>query len=177
MSNHMNGFHGRNIALDGAAHAVPSLPGQQSTQDMLTRLRQPAPLIREPAQSDAALGREIRELRRGLGWTQKTLAAMVGVTGAQLHRYETGATRMAAGRLVAIAEALGVAPDSLIGTYRGAGAGAMQRRPAPAHMESGDDLLALVEVFSRITDQKNRDAVVAIARILANTASEPQEGG
>lgn len=70
---------------------------------------------RSPTASDAALGQKIRELRRLRGLTQSELAALAGVTGAQVHRYEAGGTRIAASRLVAIARALGAQPDSLIG--------------------------------------------------------------
>lgn len=58
--------------------------------------------------SDQAVGQAVRDLRRAQHRTQKDLAQVVGVTGAQLHRYETGGTRIAASRLIAIAQALGV---------------------------------------------------------------------
>ena len=44
---------------------------------------------------------------------QTDLAARVGVRGAQTERYESGATRVPAGRLYDIAVALGVPIDTL----------------------------------------------------------------
>ncbi len=120
--------------------------------------------------ADAALGHELRTLRRSLGWTQKTLAGMVGVTGAQLHRYETGATRVAASRLTALADAMGVRADSLTGAHR-------EQPPAlPASLrpiEAAEDVLTLLELFSRICDPRQRGAVIAIARTLIDPAEAP----
>jgi transcriptional regulator with XRE-family HTH domain len=114
--------------------------------------------------SDSALGRKVRELRRSRGMTQKDLATVVGVTGAQLHRYETGATRVAASRMIAIAEALGVRADVLIGSCT-------PSDPAPpaTGASTGDDLLELIQLFTCIGEPKNRNAVLAIARILASS--------
>lgn len=119
--------------------------------------------VRAPMPSDSALGRKVRELRRSRGMTQKELASAVGVTGAQLHRYETGATRVAASRMIAIAEALGVRPDVLLGSAVPEAA-----PPAPAEATTGDDLLELIQLFSAIGDVKNRNAVLAIARMMAS---------
>lgn len=120
---------------------------------------------RSPTSSDSAVGREIRELRRAQGRTQKELARMVGVTGAQLHRYETGTTRIAASRLIAIANALDIRPDVLIaaGSTR-----AVSTPPPPAYQSgSGDDIVELIQAFGSIADPKHRSALVAVARMMA----------
>ncbi|PZW46798.1 helix-turn-helix protein [Humitalea rosea] len=119
---------------------------------------------RAPTVSDFALGREIRELRRSQGKTQKDLARLVGVTGAQLHRYETGATRIAASRLIAIADALGTSADTLIS------AGSDGDRGGTKHVasrRSADDIVELIQVFGSISDPKHRSALVAVARMMA----------
>lgn len=126
--------------------------------------------VRAPMPSDSALGRKVRELRRSRGMTQKELASAVGVTGAQLHRYETGATRVAASRMIAIAEALGVRPDVLLESAA--------PEPMPAMSMEGsteDDLVELIQLFSAIGDQKNRNAILAVARMMAST--NPSGGG
>lgn len=93
---------------------------------------------------------------------------MVGVTGAQLHRYETGATRIAASRLMLVAEALGVRTDELMGdnaphaVHGNAHGHGMSTPSLPS-----DDIVELVQVFSSIEDRKNRCAVVAVARMFA----------
>lgn len=126
--------------------------------------------VRAPMPSDSALGRKVRELRRSRGMTQKELASAVGVTGAQLHRYETGATRVAASRMIAIAEALGVRPDVLLESAA--------PEPVPvisAEASTGEDLLELIQLFSAIGDPKNRNAILAVARMMAST--NPIGGG
>jgi transcriptional regulator with XRE-family HTH domain len=132
--------------------ALASLRGQGSH---LNRMR-------TPLRSDCAVGREIRELRRAKMMTQKDLAQMVGVTGAQLHRYETGATRIAASRLIAIADALEVGPDRLIS----AASFNTTSHPTPAH-HGGDDLLDLIQTFSGIADPKCRSVIMTVVRMLA----------
>jgi transcriptional regulator with XRE-family HTH domain len=46
-----------------------------------------------------------------MGLSQEQLAEMVGITHQQLHRYEAGTARIAAGRLFKIAQALGTPID------------------------------------------------------------------
>lgn len=124
---------------------------------------------RSPTRSDSLLGQRLRELRRAREMTQKELASMVGVTGAQLHRYETGATRIAASRLMLVADALGVRPEELMGESvphsNSHHAMAVQSLP-------NDDIVELVQVFSSIEDRKNRCAVVAVARMFAAQHSQ-----
>jgi len=148
---------------------APAAPRAAGAEDMVAA--QPV-RVRAPMPSDSALGRKVRELRRSRGMTQKELAGAVGVTGAQLHRYETGATRVAASRMIAIAEALGVRPDVLLGS-------AAPELPGPAHTEAttGDDLLELIQLFSAIGDPKNRNAVLAIARMMASPNPTGGSGG
>lgn len=141
------------VTRPSQAEAMPEPPGLR---------------VRSPMPSDSALGRKVRELRRSRGMTQKELAGAVGVTGAQLHRYETGATRVAASRMIAIAEALGVRPDVLLGSA------SPEVVPAlPSETSTGNDLLELIQLFSAIGDPKNRNAVLAIARMMAS----PNQGG
>jgi transcriptional regulator with XRE-family HTH domain len=120
--------------------------------------------VRSATASDTALGQKIRGLRRARVLTQKELAAMVGVTGAQLHRYETGGTRIAASRLVALAQALGVRADTLIGSCT-----TEPEPPPPTVFSSGDDLLELIQIFSSLTDPRHRIAVLSIARMFPGT--------
>jgi transcriptional regulator with XRE-family HTH domain len=126
---------------------------------------------RSPTSADAGVGSRIKELRRASGRTQKEIADIVGVTGAQFHRYETGATRVAASRLMAIAEALNVRPEVLMGTSTApAGSGGVNLGDA-----APDDLLELVEVFAAISDPRRRAALMAFARVVAKSQQGPTE--
>ena len=58
--------------------------------------------------SDRHVGGRMRERRIMLGLTQHQMAALIGVTYQQAHKYEKGINRVASGRLYHIAQALGV---------------------------------------------------------------------
>jgi|GEM_PF-976819 len=147
------------LALQGVPASVPT-PAPRFTP--LMPLGRRAPTI-----SDSSVGREIRALRRGQGRTQKELARVVGVTGAQLHRYEAGTTRIAASRLIAIANALGVGADSLIAAGQDQFLGMAPPPMAQTAVQASDDIVELIELFGTITDTRHRSALVAVARMMA----------
>ncbi len=62
---------------------------------------------RKPTDADRFVGQRLRLGRRELGLTQEALAALLGVTFQQVQKYEAGHSRMSAGRLLEIAQALG----------------------------------------------------------------------
>jgi transcriptional regulator with XRE-family HTH domain len=117
--------------------------------------------------ADLAVGREIRRHRRHAGLTQKDIAARIGVTGAQFHRYETGATRITTGRLIAIAAVLNMRPDTLLAAASTAKAERLLV-PSNSSQEIGD----LVQMFASIADPRHRSALVAVARMMS---SSPQQ--
>ena len=119
---------------------------------------------RSAPSSDALLGRRIKDVRRKLGLTQKQVAASVGITGPQFHRYEVGVTRVATTRLIAIATALGVQPEQLMSE---AAPVRVAMQPAANAVVSGD-LVELVELFSSLVYRRQRAATVAFARSLAS---------
>src|SRR6186713_3534592 len=67
-----------------------------------------APVRGRAQDVDRHVGARLRERRIMLGLTQQELAELIGVTYQQAHKYEKGINRIAAGRLYAIAQALGV---------------------------------------------------------------------
>ncbi|MBC9179600.1 helix-turn-helix transcriptional regulator [Roseomonas ludipueritiae] len=119
--------------------------------------------MRNPSTPDSAVGREIRQYRRAAGLTQKQVADIIGVTGAQFHRYETGATRITASRLIAIANALGVRADTLLAA---ASSVEMEQPAAPAN--SSQEIVELVQMFGSIVDPRHRSALVAVARMMTS---------
>jgi transcriptional regulator with XRE-family HTH domain len=120
--------------------------------------------MRNPSTPDTAVGREIRQYRRAAGLTQKQVADIIGVTGAQFHRYETGATRITASRLIAIANALGVRADTLL-----AAASSVDMEPAVSTPAStSQEIVELVQMFGSIVDPRHRSALVAVARMMTS---------
>jgi transcriptional regulator with XRE-family HTH domain len=96
---------------------------------------------------------------------------MIGVTGAQLHRYETGSTRITASRLIAIANALGVRPDTLLAAA--SATDTIEQPVLPA--SSSQEIVELIQMFGSIADPRHRSALVAVARMM--TAPQAQRSG
>lgn len=76
--------------------------------------KEPSMHANAPHEVDVFVGERIRVIRTSLGMSQLTLAERVDVSFQQLHKYETGLTRVSASRLVMIARALGVSTATLL---------------------------------------------------------------
>lgn len=63
---------------------------------------------------DILIGGRVRQLREARGVTQATLGGRIGVTFQQVQKYERGTNRIAASRLIQIAECLDTTPASLL---------------------------------------------------------------
>jgi len=117
---------------------------------------------------DALVGKRARERRLALGLTVQEVAAVLGVPYQQLHKYETGANRLSAGRLYQLAEALGVEVGHFFGEDGADGPA------APAGHQRA--LLELVRNFARIPDRKQQEAVARLARTLAGLEGDGEDG-
>jgi transcriptional regulator with XRE-family HTH domain len=115
---------------------------------------------RSPTTTDQAVGVKIRVLRRAAGMTLQDLGDAVGVSCVQFQRYETGASRISAGRLFAVSNALGVRIDSLIVEPVSAEAARM----SPAQRRENAEL---ARAFKAISDPRHRLAIIALARAIA----------
>ena len=91
-----------------------------------------------------------------LGMTQHQLAKLTRVTYQQQHKYERGINRISAGRLFALARALGVSVDAFFVGLDG-----------PASDEH-DLTLELARAFVGIGEQRQREAIFRLARVLAD---------
>jgi transcriptional regulator with XRE-family HTH domain len=110
---------------------------------------------RSPTELDSAVGQRIRRRRIALGISLQELSQRVGVSGPQVHRYENGTTRIAASRLIAIAEVLGVSVQTLTG--------AMIEEP-PSRLQETERLLS---AFCAIDCPEQRHALLELARCMA----------
>ena len=112
--------------------------------------------LARPSDVDRHVGARVRMRRILLGMTQHQLAQLTRVTYQQQHKYERGINRISAGRLAAIARALGVSVDCFfVGLDE------------PASDEH-DLTLELARAFVEISDQRHRDAICRLARVLAD---------
>jgi transcriptional regulator with XRE-family HTH domain len=113
--------------------------------------------------ADRHVGLRMRERRIMLGLTQQEMAALIGVTYQQAHKYEKGINRVAAGRLYHIAQVLGVEVSYF---FEGLGRdNALKARPQRLLLELGRSVID-------IPIRKHQDAVCSLARALA----EPDAG-
>jgi transcriptional regulator with XRE-family HTH domain len=98
------------------------------------------------------------------GMSQQELAALIGVTYQQTHKYETGVNRISAGRLYQLAEALEV---EVAYFFEGVDAHSVPHSSQEQRMP-----LELARSFLAITDRDHQAALCSLARTLAGV-----EGG
>lgn len=60
-------------------------------------------IARKPSDADRYVGQQVRQARQELGLTQEDVAERLGVTFQQVQKYESGGSRLSAGRLRDIA--------------------------------------------------------------------------
>ncbi len=94
-----------------------------------------------------------------LGLSQHQLADVIGVTYQQQHKYERGINRISAGRLAAIARALGVGVECFFVGLDG-----------PASDEY-DMTLELMRAFVEIGEERYQKVICRLARVLADEAA------
>src|SRR5690349_4317908 len=108
--------------------------------------------------ADRRVAARLRERRIMLGMTQQELAEKVGITYQQAHKYETGANRISAGRLAAIAHALGVEPGYF---FEGP-----ENAPAAVPTAAQRLLLELARSFA-VLPRRQQEVLAEMARALA----------
>jgi transcriptional regulator with XRE-family HTH domain len=111
-----------------------------------------------PQEVDRHVGAKVRERRLALGLTQQQLAELVGTTYQQAHKYEKGVNRISAGRLHALARALGVDIGYF---YEGLGSGEPARPTARQRRT-----IELTRSFA-VLPRRQQEALAALARALA----------
>jgi transcriptional regulator with XRE-family HTH domain len=134
------------------AHAMSirrTRPGRARAQDM-----------------DRHVGTRMRERRIRLGLTQQEMAALIGATYQQVHKYEKGINRLAAGRLYQIAQAL----DVEVGYFFEGVETESAIRPNPQQRM----LLELARNFIALPSRRHQEALCTLVRVLANAKLAPE---
>ena len=110
---------------------------------------------------DVAVGARVRLRRNQLGISQSKLADAIGVTFQQAQKYERGANRVSASSLAKIAKALDAPVAAFFGHEdEGADEQMFSMLKTPGASEA-------LEAYSRIRDSEQRQALVALARVLS----------
>jgi transcriptional regulator with XRE-family HTH domain len=114
---------------------------------------------------DAHVGERIRLRRTELGLTQEQLAAALEVSYQQIQKYETGANRVSAGRILEIARKLGVD----VGYFF---EGLSDDDPALPLEHGGRQRSAieLVRKFGQIKDSEVRAAIAGLVKTIVDRA-------
>jgi transcriptional regulator with XRE-family HTH domain len=124
-------------------------------------------MAENPDPIDIRAGELIRARRRTLGLSQSALADTLGVSFQQVQKYERGANRISASRLVHIARALDVAPADLLPPVDATGAVAPDPMVALAVSHGGHEVARCYLAM----DQARRESLLSVARALANVPS------
>ena len=121
---------------------------------------------------DSHVGLKIRARRNLLGLSQTELAGAAGITFQQVQKYERGANRVGAGRLMQFSEALGVPPSYFFEGAPTAG----KKAPAPSEGELSEDSIvsflgtregaALVRAFMAIKQKPIRQNAITLLETL-----------
>jgi transcriptional regulator with XRE-family HTH domain len=122
--------------------------------------------------NDAVVGHNIRVHRLARKMSQSALAGEIGITFQQVQKYEKGANRVGAGRLVAIATVLDVPVMTLLAGVPGAG----RKSPAPSAVAliANAQPLRLVQAFAAINDKGMRRALMTLTEGIARLAQRGQ---
>jgi transcriptional regulator with XRE-family HTH domain len=115
---------------------------------------------------DVIVGNNIRVHRLARKMSQTALADQIGIRFQQVQKYEKGANRVGAGRLVRIADALGVPVLTLLAGVPGAGRQSPVEPSAVALIAKARPL-RLVKAFAAIEGRAARIALVTLAEGLA----------
>jgi transcriptional regulator with XRE-family HTH domain len=122
---------------------------------------------KESAQdADRHVGMRMRQQRIMIGFTQKQMAQLIGVTYQQAHKYEKGINRISAGRLYKISQALGV---SVGWFFEGLG-----QQLALDTVAANNDLTEFVGYVRAIQPPRLRREMLKLTRAVAQAASEPE---
>jgi transcriptional regulator with XRE-family HTH domain len=115
-------------------------------------------------QIDRLIGERLRQRRTERGLTQEQLASSLEVSYQQIQKYESGANRISASRLMAIARRLEIP----IGFFFGGPAG---ETPGPAPAEDGlphggrqRSAIELVRIFGHMESSEVKLAVTGLVR-------------
>jgi transcriptional regulator with XRE-family HTH domain len=101
----------------------------------------------------------MRELRIRAGMSQTTLGEAMNVSFQQVQKYEKGANRMGASRLVQVARALGCSLTDLFEDIK-------NEYPATTALDS--DASKVARDWARIQDHKTREVLRDVVRSLAS---------
>jgi len=114
--------------------------------------------------TDSKVGGRLRLRRKMLGLTQEQLAAECGLTYQQIHKYESGQSRISVSRLLQLSALLEVSASWF---FDGMEVGSDDAQDSLGVLEDRD-ARALFAVYARITSKKRKKQLFQFAKLLAD---------
>jgi len=118
---------------------------------------------KKPNPTDTHVGSRIRLRRNMLGMSQEKLGENLGITFQQIQKYEKGANRVAAGRLVEIARVLNCSVEDILG----ADVKTHSNGPTPSQLLTEPYTHQLVNEFQKISKPSMRRMIVNLVKEIA----------
>jgi transcriptional regulator with XRE-family HTH domain len=115
--------------------------------------------------TDIALGERIRSRRNQIEMSQEDLAKYLAVSFQQIQKYEKGANRLSAGRLVQLADALQCSVSDLIGSGK---TNSIKSTPFSRYASSKEGV-AIIQAMAKIQSLAVRRHLISLAENLART--------
>ena len=112
---------------------------------------------RGPNPIDVVVGQNIRFQRRAKSLSQEELGERLGLTFQQIQKYEKGANRTSAGRLVQIAAVLGVGVMTL---FDGVDTEKARANKTLSELVKDQKAIDLLQAFASVKETKLRAAIV-----------------
>ena len=116
---------------------------------------------------DKQVGQNIRIFREAKGLSQTKLGDAIGVTFQQIQKYEKGTNRIGAGRLVQIAEVLGL-PIARIFDSVASIVGTRQSGPVVTDLLSAPYAVDMLQAFSKVPSNSVKRSLVALTQSVAS---------
>lgn len=119
------------------------------------------PKPRSATRHDIETGKRIRAARLAVPMSQADLGDKLGVSFQQVQKYEKGVNRIGSGRMVQIAQAVGVPVDQLMGVDKAA-----RPEPATLTMMASNDGAKLARIFNGIMSPALRMGLIRQAELI-----------
>lgn len=122
---------------------------------------------------DVHVGSRIRTRRLLLGMNQETLATALCLTFQQVQKYESGANRVSASRLSALAEILGVPVSYFFAEMVAPDDDTAPEQRRFRELRDRPETIELIRLFYAVPDERVRRGFLAMVKAIAGSGSEP----
>ena len=119
-------------------------------------------LQKKTGEADARIGKRLRAVRMLRRFSQEKLADLLGITFQQVQKYEKGANRISASRLIQASDVLGVPLEQLTGSTYEPGTGEALLDPLLDNAEA----VHLLDAYRQLKNRVARKALIDLAHAL-----------